>query len=232
MNLDKKKRSKEYQEALLKFKDHLEEEQGRSVSDREMDKISGFLDFMAKIVVDQTLEESSRKEKLAEYPDGYHFDKDGYSCIVCHRSASGENSWYDKNGLKCMCCQNAINKKIIPVSVIKNPDSYYTSTLLEISFNLKPQMIRMWIKQGLLKDRIIPGKDGKGKHLQLFLLSDNKGFLPPPKKLRVGGPVKETTPDGREEYVFYPWYYFVDPKEHLKKYGISHYFRIVPLENK
>lgn len=84
-----------------------------------------------------------------------------------------------------------------------------------------------WVKQGVLKDRIIPEKDGKGTHLQLFLLKDNKGILPPPKKLRVGGWVKELTPDGQEEYAFYPWYYFVDPIEYLKEYGIVQYLRWV-----
>lgn len=81
------------------------------------------------------------------------------------------------------------------------------------------------MKAGLLKERIIPSKNGKGKHLRLFLLKDNKDFLPPHKKLRVGGPVKETNASGTEEYVFYPWYYFVNPVEHLAKYGISKYMR-------
>ncbi|UAY55696.1 hypothetical protein [Arachidicoccus terrestris] len=49
--------------------------------------------------------------------------------------------------------------------------------------------------------------------------------MPPPILLQVGGPVKETRLDGQEEFVFYPWYYFVDPVEHLKKYGISKYMR-------
>jgi hypothetical protein len=208
-----------------KLKEFLEKEYGRVVSDEEVSKSTDFIHILADIMVSNTLEQARRLTKLEEYPKGFHLDKTGYTCIICDRAASGENSWYDSNGLKCMACQQAINKRIIPVSVAKNKDSYYTSFQLDLGFNLDWKIRRRWVKQGLLKDRIIPGKDGKGVHLQLFLLKDNKGFLPPPKKLGTGGWVKKITPHGGEEYAFYPWYYFVDPIEHLKEYGIVQYLR-------
>jgi len=38
--------------------------------------------------------------------------------------------------------------------------------------------------------------------------------------------------DGREEYVFAPWYWFVEPREHLKGHGICEYLQVVPGEDR
>lgn len=184
------------------------------------------LDGLAKIVYEQIIEDVRRSSLLEKSPKGFHFDREGYTCCLCSNPTRGENSWYDKHGLKCICCQRAIDKKTIPVSILYNKDSYYTKTNLELSFNLTTAIINKWGKAGILKDRILPDITGKKTHLQVFLLRDNKKFLPPPKKLRVGGPVKETGKNGMEEFVFYPWYYFVDPIEHLKNYGIAAYFKV------
>jgi hypothetical protein len=99
---------------------------------------------------------------------------------------------------------------------------------LENNFNLKPSVLRQWVKNGLLVARTIKGT-GKHPDLLIFLISENKEMLPP-KKLLQGNWVKEVK-DGREEYCFGPWYWFVDPHEHLKGYGIMDYLKVVPKGN-
>jgi hypothetical protein len=85
---------------------------------------------------------------------------------------------------------------------------------LEIFFNLNVRILRQWIKKGLPVARIAKW-EGKGPYLQVFLLREDKATLLPPKELLKGGTVEEVV-NGREEIVFAPWYWFVDPKEHLK----------------
>ena len=98
---------------------------------------------------------------------------------------------------------------------------------LEHSFNLKASDIRAWVKEGLLKARTINKPDGS-VHLQLFLLKDNKDFLPP-KKMVESRSLKETR-DGKDWYTTRPWYHFVDPFKHLKGYKIMDHMRVVSPE--
>ena len=81
-------------------------------------------------------------------------------------------------------------------------------------------MLRKLIKQGIIKNRIIPG-EVRAIHLQLFLLKDNKNLLPP-KKLLKSQTIKEVI-DGKEWYYSPPWYFFLNPYEHLKGYKIVEY---------
>ncbi len=69
---------------------------------------------------------------------------------------------------------------------------------------------------------------GKGVHAELFLLEDNKDFLPP-KKLVEGRAVKYRK-DGKDWHTTQKWYEFLDPHEHLKGYKIMEHMRVVPPE--
>lgn len=60
-------------------------------------------------------------------------------------------------------------------------------------------------------------------HSRIFLIKDNKGFLPP-KDLVESKMVKETR-EGKDWFHSEPWYKFVDPFEHLKDYEIMDYMR-------
>lgn len=195
---------------------NLKDISGQEHNDEEETTIRLF----AEILCNLTLEEFRRKEKLHHSPEGFYFDQEGYTCIICKSAAFGVDSWYDNYGLKCSCCQEAINKKIIPLKIIKNSNSYYTECDLMALFNLKRNQINQLVKKGLLKDRVIPGKKSSGQHLRIFLISDNKGFLPPPSILRKNM-VKEMGADGKEKFISYPWYYFSNPVKQIKKYGIA-----------
>ena len=209
-------------EDIQEIKNVLEKEHGREFSWEEANKAASDMRTLARIIFEVATEELRRENMLEQYPKGFHLDRVGYCCLICGRSASKENSWYDKYGLKCMTCQKAINKKLIPGSVAKNKESWYSTYELEIYFNIKAPMLRKLIKQGIIKNRIIPG-EVKGIHLQLFLLKDNKHLLPP-KKLVGSRPIKEVI-DGKEWYSTAPWYCFLDPYKHLKGYKIVDYLQ-------
>ena len=205
---------------IQNIKNILEKKQGKECSWEEASKAARDIRNFAGIICELATEECRRRRMLEQYPKGFHFDLVGYSCLICGGPASKENSWYDKYGLKCMTCQRAIHKKLIPGSVAKNKESWYSACQLEMYFNIKTPMLRKWIKQGIIKSRIIPG-EARVIHLQLFLLKDNKTLLPP-KKLLKSQRIKEVI-DGKEWYYSPPWYYFLNPYEHLKKYKIVDY---------
>lgn len=212
---------------FIEFKNALEQENGYAISDENVYKAIEFVEFLAKTAVDVTLRKVNRQVKLKESPNGFLLE-DGGTCIICGQHASGENSWYDKYGIKCMTCQKAIDQRIIPRTLGTDKDSFYTDTELDIFFNLKGRVLNEFIRKKVLKVRIIPALD-RGRHLRVFLLKDNKGFLPP-KKLLSAHWVRDDQ-DGTKEYACLPWYYFHDPKSYLKKYQISAYMKLVPLEN-
>lgn len=89
---------------------------------------------------------------------------------------SHENTWYDKHGMKCMLCQKALDKRVIPVSVLKDEDSWYSMHDFDYYFGIKRQSIRKLVKEGKIKSRIIPKSDGR-VHCELFLLKDNPDVL-------------------------------------------------------
>ncbi len=87
--------------------------------------------------------------------------------------------------------------------------------------------LRSWVKKGIIKSRTV-SRYGNGIHAELFLIEDNKGFLPP-KKLLEGKRVRYI--DGGKEYVATrKWYEIQDPMEHLKDYEIMKYLRVIPPE--
>lgn len=98
---------------------------------------------------------------------------------------------------------------------------------MESNFNLNHHAIKKWIKDGLLKSRTV-SQYGKGVHVEIFLIEDNKEFLPP-KNLLEGRSVKYKK-DGKDWFTTQKWYEFQDPFEHLKGYKIMEHMRVVPPE--
>lgn len=117
-----------------------------------------------------------------------------------------------------MPCQTALNKKLIPKSVI-NKDSWYSKYDLERYFNIERTDLTKYVKSGFLKKRIVP-LDGKKVHIELFLIRDNKDVLPP-KKLLPSKLIKIMKDE--EEYITRAeWYNCIDEKgvKKLFKYKI------------
>lgn len=180
----------------------LEKENGRSLAEEEVDQVERFLKTLVEITVDQVLTEAEWLHKLEQHPGGFELDGAGRTCPTCHTAMGKRACWYDKRGLKCKACQQALDKRIIPASLMTKPDSYYTEIELELKFDLKRPVLNAWIKKGIIKPRVIPALD-KGTHVRLFLRNENRGFLPPKKLLQGGCHIEER--DGQPEYVFGPW---------------------------
>lgn len=209
------------------FKDLYKKEFDKDLSDQEAFDGAYNLIGLMQVLMDGYIEDQKRKKRLEKEPKGFHLEGIGYTCFVCGASVSNEESWYDKYGIKCLVCQRAIDRKEVPASVASNQDSWYSKRDMERYFCLKTPTLRSWIKAGILKELKVTN-DGKGARVELFLIKDNKGFLPP-KKLVESHSVKEVRDDG-DWYHTEPWYKFVDPHEHLKGYKIMDYLRVVTAE--
>lgn len=213
---------KKKDELQAELKELLEKKKGREVTDQELFEAEHWLQSYAKLLCDLAQKDYQRKIKLDENPKGFHLEGEGYSCFICSRSVSNEETWYDKYGIKCLICQSAIDKKIIPATAASDKDSWYSSLDLERSFFINRWAIKRFVKEGLLKPRIIPGLAG-GTHYQLFLMKDHQGVLPP-KKL-IEWPMVKFQKDGEEWYHSEPWLLHADPKEVLKGYKILEYLK-------
>ena len=216
-------------ERIQEMKELLEKEKGREFTWEEASEAAYNLARLAELLFDHYVEDQKRKKKLEESPKGFVLDGVGYSCFICGQGTQAGQNWYDKYGIKCTICQGAIDRKEIPAALAKNKDSWYTKYDLESSFNLKGPTLRSWIKKGIINARTVT-YDGKGIHTQLFLIKDNKDFLPP-KKLVESHSVKETK-DDKEWFTIRPWYHFFDPVEHLKGYKIMDHMKVTHEEKK
>lgn len=201
----------------------LEEQHGRQFSTGEVEKAARDLKRFAEISLELYKKETARYDKLKENPNGFH-PSEGGDCPICGTHCKDENSWYDKYGFKCMLCQQAINAKIIHGSVALKKESWYSRLQLETYFNIQAADLKKFLKQDILKARIIPGK-GKRPHAMIFLLKDNKDFLPPKSLLKSR--VVKTIRKGEELFTSEEWYEFADEKlaRKLAKYGIAPYLK-------
>ncbi len=209
---------------IKEFKDIFEKESGKKMSWEEAAEGAYGLARFAELMFDSWVEDQRRKKKLEESPRGFHLEGIGYTCFICGSSISNEETWYDKYGIKCLICQRAIDKKIIPATAAKNKDGWYSKYDLESRFNIDRHALNRFVKQGVLKPRIVPSSTDR-PHTYLFLIKDNKDILPP-KKLTKSRMVKEVK-DGKEWFHSEPWYKFEDPQVVLKDYKIMNYLRVV-----
>jgi hypothetical protein len=214
----------DYSERIRKI---LEKERGGNVSELEVEECESFLKLLAELTIDHLETEIKWELKLEQYPAGFKLDGDGRICCICSQPIGKGNGWYDKLGLKCIVCQKALVDRAIPVSLLKNKDSFYTETELNILFNMERRVLDCWIRKGIVSVRVIKGLDDK-IHMRLFLQRDNKNFFPPKKLLRGGMHIEEK--EGRQFYVFGPWYYYCDPLKVIGKYGIAKYLKYEPIE--
>ena len=171
--------------------------------------------------------EKARAKKLKKNPKGFHLEGAGYTCFICGDHTPEGDNWYDKWGIKCLVCQKAIDNKEIPASLAKNKDSWYSEFEMAYYFNVKTPTIKKWLRENIIKARTV-SKYGKGVHVQLFLIKDNKNFLPPKKM--VESQSVTTKKDDKTWHSSEKWYKFVDPHEHLKGYKIMDYLQVTKEE--
>lgn len=169
--------------------------------------------------------DKAREEKLKENPKGFHLEG-SYSCTICGDGTPEGDNWYDKWGIKCLVCQSAIDKGEVPASIAKNKDSWYSKYDIESRFNIKGPTFYKWVRQGIIKPRIIT-RYGKGEHYQIFMVKDNEDTLPP-KKLTESQRGTEMI-DGKKHDSFFPWYRFAGAREKVQKYKIMDHLKWVEI---
>jgi len=216
------KAEKKREELRAELKQIMEKDRGREVTDAELFEADNWFRGYASLMLDLGIKEAQRQERLKKNPEGFHLEGEGYTCFICGGSASKEQSWFDKYGIKCMTCQDAINKKIIPATAASNKDSWYSPLDFEHSFFINRFGLRRFIKEGLLKPRIVPAASGHA-HYRLFFIKDHKDILPP--KELTKWPMVKFQKDGQEYYHSEPWIYHSNPLEVLKDYKILDYMK-------
>ncbi|MEO3404712.1 helix-turn-helix transcriptional regulator [Mucilaginibacter sp. CAU 1740] len=218
-DLDRSKRKISVKQAIAILKKH-----GTEINEEEADKVLDFIYKMAPIAIAQATREMKWQQKLEDHPNGFAIRGNKHACRLCGNGSNENERWYDRFGLKCMACQSAVNKGIVPGEVVSNHSLFYTEFNLDDYFGLKEKDLKDWIKKGLLKPRVIPRSDGKGKHYQVFLVNDHPGFLPPIAMMRIGGLV-EYKENGKVFVRSSKWYEHVNPFEYLKDYTIMKYMK-------
>lgn len=166
---------------VKEFQKHFKTAYGKELTSKEAEEALNKLVELVRALQEIAWEERCRRLRLRDHPEGYHLDDRRYSCQICGDYVSGERSWYDKFGISCIACRDARRKKIIPAVAYRDKDSWYAMWEFNHYWNVKPAAVRGFVRNGKLKARIVPGSN-----FLIFMIKDNKGFLPPkPKHLRV-----------------------------------------------
>lgn len=217
----KQRNMKNSDKRVLEMKAMLEEEHGREFSLEEAQSAHNKFEALSEIAHTLATEEMKRRRLLAESPDGYMTKGNGV-CQICRNPISNKDSWYDKFGFKCLICQEAIKNKVIPNSVAVDKESWYSKEELKSYFNFNSRDLIKFAKNQILKSRIIYNNEDR-IHLQLFLMKDNKGMLPPKKLLKSR--TVHTVENDKHYLRLEMWYEFLDEKlaKQLRKYPILQY---------
>jgi hypothetical protein len=163
--------------AIDEFMAIFEKEYGKKITRQQAFEWGSNLVNLFKVLLESQHKENLRKQKLKDNPKGFHLTDGTYSCYLCGTQVSGDTSWYDKYGTKCITCQSAVNKHLIPASVFKGKDSWYSIWEFDYYFDIKAPRVRKYLKEGKLRARTVLGASGR-PYFQLFLIKDNPGVLP------------------------------------------------------
>jgi hypothetical protein len=167
--------------AIKEFQELFKRKYGKEYSWNEAAEAFNNLIRFVRVLHDIAREDRRRQLKLQDHPEGFYLDDLKYNCGICYATVSGERGWYDKYGISCIACRDARKKKIIPVAAYKHKDSWYAMWEFNHYWNVKPATVRRFVRNGKLKVRIVPGSN-----FHIFMIKDNKGFLPlKPKRQRI-----------------------------------------------
>lgn len=164
-------------EHVQRFKEIYEKKKGEPVSDEEAREAANNLYGLFDILWKSSQEDSRRKRRLKDEPDGFVLEG-GYSCGVCRTTdyQGHRTIYYTKWGHLCGECYAAVKNEIIPVFVALDHESFFRDWQLKSYFEIHPQTMRKYVREGKLKARIIPTADGK-PHEYIFLRKENPGLI-------------------------------------------------------
>lgn len=206
---------------ILELKTLLEKVHGKEFSLKEAESAYHKIVALCEAAKSLAAVKIRRQKLLVESPNGLIIKGMG-NCPICKNSISNKDSWYDKFGSTCLIYHEAILKKIIPNSLVSDNENWYSTHELSEYFNFDSKFVRILVKDSVLKCRTILNLKGK-VHMQLFLLKDNKAFLPP-KKLLKSRTVKVLR-NNEEYFSTEMWFEFLEEKtaKKLVKYSITAY---------
>lgn len=160
---------------IQEFKEILEKEKGEVVTYEEAAEGANNLVGLFEILWKGHQEDQRRKQRLKKEPDGFVLEG-SYTCHVCQNTAFNRNHLYTKWGINCSECYAALKSGIIPSYVALHRESYFLDWQLQSDFEIHPQTIRKYVRQGVLKARIIPTADG-GTYEHIFLRRENPALV-------------------------------------------------------
>lgn len=167
--------------AIDEFKEIYKKQYKKELNDAEASEAANNLVGLFKLLYDCEVKELQRKHRLKKEPEGFHLTGGTYSCSICHRQVTGDESWYDKWGIKCLRCQKAVKEGSVPPFVCQDRDSWYAMWELGSKFGIKHPTARKLVRQGGLKARIVAYEDGN-PYEYVFLKKENPDLIDPEKK--------------------------------------------------
>jgi len=199
------------EEYVTKFQKLYEEKYGIKLTRQEAYNAGSGLVNMIRLLQEADYKDHLRKEKLKEFPKGFHLTGEGiHNCGICGSHVADEQSWYDKWGIKCLACQKAVDEKIIPGKICYNNKLWYSMFDFDYYLKLKSAAVRKLARQGILKARVVPNTN-----FHVFLISENKDVLPPKEIFK-----SRSVPVDKFSFTVQKWYEYLDPEEMLKNYKI------------
>lgn len=146
------------------------------LSDQELHdaafNLVGFYDTLSKMA----FKDIQNHLRLEKEPNGWAFTDSSGDCKFCGYYFEKNDFWFDKFGFKCKFCQRAVNDGIIPGTVCRNKEKWFSLETLKEKFGIHSQTARSLIRKGELKARVILNDVGK-PHFTVFLREDNYKFL-------------------------------------------------------
>lgn len=174
------------QERLEELRKIFKEDFKADLTDQELHdaafNLTGFYGTLAKMAS----EDIENFLRLEREPDGWPINAEWGTCSFCGLYMTMQESWFDKFGYKCKFCQKAINDGIVPGTVCRNKEKWFSFDALKDKFGIHSATVRSLIRKGELKARVILNDSGK-PHFTVFLREDNYKFL----KIEKEAPVSE-----------------------------------------
>ena len=160
---------------VLEFKEILEKKKGEAVTYEEAEEGAHNLAGLFEILWKGHQEDQRRKQRLKNEPDGFVLEG-SYTCHVCQNTAYDRNHLYTKWGINCNECYAALKNGVIPTYTAFQRESYFLDWELKSDFKIHPQTVRKYVRQGVLKARIILTAGGD-PYEYIFLRAENPSLV-------------------------------------------------------
>lgn len=166
------------EEAIQEFKELMKNEYGKERTDAEAREQGERLYALVEIIYEHAKRDHFRKKRLKKEPKGFHLDESEgvYHCIICYKSVSGPDTWWDKWGTKCMDCQRNIDTGVIPAEICRDDDLWFKDWQLKSDFGIHPMTAKKMRREGELVGRELKDEEGR-VYFTVYLVEENREFL-------------------------------------------------------